>query len=93
MYKIVKREFYNEYGQIEDYNYIIKQSKKFLGLISYWSTITVTQCEYGDCIEVPVEFTSEEGARKHIKEKLCSSKFKNGWKNTDIETINCENER
>jgi len=50
-YKIVRREYFNEFGEINEDSiyYIIKKATRFLGLIPYWSTITHTELGWGDC--------------------------------------------
>jgi len=90
-YKIVRREYFNEFGEINEDSiyYIIKKATRFLGLIPYWSTITHTELGWGDCYQVPTQFKTLEDAQKFIEETPCKNVRVDGWRSTDVRTIEC----
>jgi hypothetical protein len=85
MYKIFKKERYNEYGRIEYTRFIIKQRKSFLWT-GYWRTIN--HSTYAG--NTTMYFNSKEDAKEFIRDILCPNVPREKWIETPIEEVSCK---
>jgi len=88
-YRIFERYYCDEYGNINNHEFLIKISKTFFGL-KYWKFIKHRECGWGDCYNVPTKFNSEEKAREFIQNILCKNIPRQEWISTPIKDISCK---
>ena len=84
MYKIFKKERYNELGRIESTRFIIKKRKSFMG-IAYWREVKYSTWAGHD----PIGFPNVKEANDFIKDILCPNVPRDKWVETPIKDFYC----
>jgi hypothetical protein len=87
-FKILKEEYFDDYGTINGTVFLIQEKKSFLG-ISYWKYITRTERGWGDSYKVPITFGTKKGAEEFIANILCPNKPRDKHVKAEITEINC----
>ena len=85
MYKIFKKERYNDWGRIESTRYIIKERKSFLG-IPYWRTVNYGTWSRNE----PLCFNNADEAKEFIRDILCPEIPRDKWVETPIQDFYCK---
>jgi hypothetical protein len=85
MYKIFKKEYYNEHGRIETTRFIIKKRKSFMG-IAYWREVRHSTWAGND----PMQFNTSAEAKEFIRDILCPEVPREKWIETPIQDFYCK---
>jgi hypothetical protein len=85
MYKIFKKEYYDEYGKLARSWFIIKRKKTFLWR-AYWKPLT--RSGYGG--RYTMTFSSYPEAKEFVREILCKDKPREKYLETQINECSCK---
>ena len=83
-YIIEKKVSYNHEGEIDSTVYLIKQKRKWMGLINYWWYLKKPGWEY----DFRVEFDTQEDAQKVI-DRMCSGIVPNSLQFEEVSEYIC----
>lgn len=84
-YRIVERKYYNEYGVVQNYGYVIEKLKSFL-FIPYWKTHCKKEADMSGYYDTPLEFSNIKDAKMFI-EKLTTKTPTQSHQYTVVDTI------
>lgn len=91
-YKIIKRVYYNEKGEVSAPTYFIKELVKpiipFFGW-GRWVYIKETECVYSGCYRVRMKWNTVEDAQNFINTVLCPQVPRDKHEYTEVKTVNC----
>ena len=90
-YKIIKRVYYNERGEVSAPTYFIKELKPIIPFFGWkrWVYIKETRCELGDCYKIRMEWNTVEDAQNFINTVLCPRVPRKKHEYTEIKTVTC----
>lgn len=90
-YKIVKEEYFNEYGVSTCIGFKIKKYLFCILNYKFWKFVTVDYDNYFGSGKTVITFKTQEAAEDYINTVLCPNKPIQKWVTTDIYTHTCNN--
>jgi len=88
-YRILEKNYYDEYGDRKRTYYIIQYKKRFLW-ITYWRNVTHQMCGMSDVYNTTTEFESVLKATEFAERHICGGRVYDGWETKVITTKQCK---